>query len=115
MAATVIITRPTNGEEIVLPYIVEGQATGATAPPTNIISIIRQIDDGPPVDVSAGCNPPLPTHDTAFSFELTSVDCPQVGRFYLLSVIAWDDQGDGSEASVVFKVVDFSDVGKEGV
>jgi hypothetical protein len=108
MAATITLDNLVDGQEIVLPYEVRGRAAGVAPPATNLVDLNRQIDNNPLRNMGDECTPVLPPAAASvdFAFELTTLDCPQVGAWYLLTLYAWDDRGDLTPSSVTFRILE---------
>jgi hypothetical protein len=110
MAATFSNMNLVDGQVIAVPFEVTGTVT-ATGNAQNISSVARQIDDNGLVDISGQCNPDLtagPASPVDFAFALTACDCPSPG-FYILTVIAWDDDLNSVGATtftVTFQIAD---------
>jgi hypothetical protein len=106
MPSTIAFTNLANGQEITVPYEVDGTITTTGG---NLIAVARQIDDGPLQDISGACFPSVPqsaapANPTNFSTELSAGDCPLASTFYMLSIYCWDDGSPNvSVASVTFK------------
>ena len=110
MAATFSNMNLVDGQVIAVPFEVTGTVT-ASGNAQNISSVARQIDDNDLVDISGQCNPDLtaaPASPVDFAFALTGSDCPSPG-FYILTVIAWDDDTNSVGATtitVTFQIAD---------
>ena len=108
------ISNISNGQEIILPFEVTGSINAPANPPpplpVTLAAAARQIDDNalatitvPPVPPPP---PPNPTNlPVLFSFEVAAAECPDVNAWYMLTIYAWDNQGDCTLQSVTFKRV----------
>lgn len=87
-----------NGQEVLLPIEVSGTVSAPAAGPT-LSALARQIDDNALVTL------PLPNNNLphAFSFEVAATECPDINTWYMLTIYAWDNQGDCTIASLTFK------------
>jgi hypothetical protein len=102
MAAIFTNMNLADGQIIGLPFEVTGIVT-ASGNAQNILAVARQIDDQGLVDISGQCNPELigaPASPVDFAFALTAADCATPG-FYILTVIAWDDDPNSVGATTV--------------
>jgi hypothetical protein len=91
-----------DGQIIGVPFEVTGTVT-VSGNTQNILSVARQIDDQGLVDISGECNPDLlgaPASSVDFAFALTAANCATPG-FYILTVIAWDDESNSSGATTL--------------
>lgn len=102
MACTILINSLQDGQDIMLPWLVSGSASGGS-PTVNITSVARQIDDGNVDNLNVGG---LPSMTAPFEFELNSGLCPQTNVWYMLTVYAWDSESSqATTLSLTFRVI----------
>jgi hypothetical protein len=111
MPSSIAFSNLFNGQEIPMPYEVNGTITVLpNLPAANLVAVSKQVDDNALQDISA--SPPLSVAlpsagPVSFTFELTLSDCPLPNTYYMLTLYCWDDQANAvSLASVTFKSVD---------
>jgi hypothetical protein len=96
MASSITINNLDNGQEIALPYTVDGTAT-ALEPAANVVIIAWNIDDGELIDTNS-------TSASSINFEAIIANlAPET--VHLFTVYVWDDQGDLTIESRTFTVV----------
>src|SRR5262245_19790466 len=98
-------TFPSNGQQVVFPADASGNIDKplSAAAGLKLQALARQIDDNALVTIPVTPVPadfPFP-----FFFDLPSAECPDVNTWYMLTVYAWDTDGDCTVQSVTFKRV----------
>lgn len=103
----IIVDSPVDGQELEVPFTLSGTAT-AIAPATNVVAIEVQIDSAAQHDLGVVPAPSIP-----FGYTVTEADCPAVDTWYLLTIYAWDDQGNLDIKTISIKRVDLDLVDDE--
>ncbi len=104
MSASISFDNLNDGQEVLLPFVVNGRIVAQSAGTPRVVGASRRIDDNALLDIGPNCGPPLPDSPTDFSFELTEQECPQTNSNYLLTIRAFDSMGPAAtEISVTFR------------
>jgi hypothetical protein len=93
MAVSVSLSNLNNGDQIAIPYTVNGTTT-LSGGATSVVAMSYQMNNGTR-------KPIMPPYGS-FSFTISTTDCPTVGASYTLTVWADDNMGGTDHPSFNF-------------
>ena len=96
--ASVTLTNIEDGQELYAPFEVSGTADAAAG--ATITAVAWHIDSQDPIDV-----PVTPAASVSFAFSISTAQCPNAPAWFLLTVIAWDSNGDNVTETRSFQVL----------